>query len=113
METKKTITPKNIDYNFTELNNFKEVHVFKKDYGYVIGYQKGCDFSTINYIELKHAIVGAFTFLANEKEIIKEYKTFDTYEECIEIIQNRDGKTFESFFNKGKITGHKFLLSLK
>lgn len=109
----KNIKPTIINYGFHKINNFEEVHILKKEYGYVLFYKVNHPTGTNNYIELKQAIVGMFAFLNDEHALIKLYKTFDSYDECIEIIQQRDGKTFDKLFNEGKVFDSRILLSIK
>jgi hypothetical protein len=109
------ITPSVTNYIFENVNNFKQIHILKKYYGYVIMYQieQSGLFPIANFVELKSVIIGGFGYLKEEKILVKAYNTFDTYDECIEIIKKRDGKTFNDFFEKGKVKDYPILLSIK
>ena len=111
-----TLTPLITKYIFPKTNNFEEVSIFlKKNYGYIITYQleQPKPLGKSSFIEFKSAIIGGWGSLKSDEELVKEYNTFDTYDECIEIIKKRDGKTFEAFVEKGKVEDYPFLLSIK
>jgi hypothetical protein len=65
------------------------------------------------YIELKNAIIGGFAFLANEEDINEMFRFYESYDECIEVLKNRNLDNLTSDFNKFKIENSRFLLAIK
>ena len=65
------------------------------------------------FFEIKDAIIGGMGFLANEKDINSRFKFYESYDECVEVLKNRNLKNLTSDFDKFKIDNSIFLLAIK
>ncbi|WP_130735495.1 hypothetical protein [Flavobacterium sp. J27] len=92
-----------IDYNIGSVNDFNRVNIMMKNNKFLIYYYMSVKYSGSYFIEIKDAIIGGMGFLANEQDIYKYFKFYESYDECIEVLRNRNFKNLISDFEKFRI----------
>jgi hypothetical protein len=107
------LQPNSIDYNLGSLNGFDRVNIGMKNNKYLISYYMSGKYGGETLFEIKDAIIGGMGFLANEQYINNHFKFYESYDECIEVLKNRNLKNLNSDFNKFEIDNSRFLLAVK
>ena len=102
-----------IDYNLGSVNGFDRVNIGMKNNKYLISFYMSEKYGGETFFEIKDAIIGGMGFLANEKDINSHFKFYESYDECVEVLKNRNLKNLTSDFDKFKIDNSRFLLAVK
>ena len=102
-----------IDFNLGSINGFDRVNIGMKNNKYLISYYMSGKYVGETFFEIKDAIIGGMGFLANEQDINNQFKFYKSYDECIEVLKNRNLKNLTSDFDKFKIDNSRFLLAIK
>jgi hypothetical protein len=110
---KRLFQPIAIDYNLGSVNGFNRVNIGMKNNKYLISFYMSGKYGGETFFEIKDAIIGGMGFLANEQDINNHFKFYESYDECIEVLKNRNLKNLTSDFDKFKIDNSRFLLSIK
>lgn len=109
----KEFKPISIQYDFGSVNGFESVYIGMDESKYLICYRFKHGLGSEVLFELKDIIIGGLGFLANKKNINKTCKFFDTYEECIEVLSNRNVENLISDLKKFRKKDCNFLLAVK
>ena len=102
-----------IDYNLGSINGFDRVNIGMKNNKYLISFYMSGKYGGETFFEIKDAIIGGMGFLANENDINKHFTFYESYDECVEVLKNRNLKNLTSDFDKFKIDNSRFLLAIK
>ena len=113
MLAKRLFQPIAIDYNLGSINGFYRVNIGMKNNKYLLSFYMSGEYGGETFFEIKDAIIGGMGFLANEQEINNHFKFYESYDECIEVLKNRNLKNLTSDFDKFKIDNSRFLLAIK
>lgn len=103
--------PISIIYDLGSVNDFNNVTIINKNNKFFILFDLngGALLTNISMVEIKDALILPFGFDKNYDEVIKHFKFFESYEECLEVIKERTKNNLISDYNKNEVLSSPYL----